>query len=139
MKFFKIQAGLILLLFSFQCQAQVKNTNPIDVDYQHCLAKDTSTVNICNCAFVAYGKWNKEMDNSYKKLLKTLKKENEKAVLKQSQTAWLAYRDAEFKSHDYIFNIPGNKWCSLRQDGRIDIVKARVMQLQDYLTALKAK
>ena len=114
---------------------QSKQGNIIDVTYTECVEKDTSVGNICTCAFDAYAKWDKLMDREYKKLLKSLRLDKDKTALKQAQNAWIAYRDNEFKSYDNIFNHPGNKWCLLRANGRIDIVRARALQLQAYNNA----
>ena len=126
-----------LLLFAYHHSAQTGKEDVIDIDFQDCLLKDTSSGNIDGCAFVAYGKWNKELDKAYDKLMKSLKKPKDKAALKQSQIAWKAYRDAEFTSYDNMFNCPGNKWCLLRQSGRIDIVRARTLQLRSYAESMK--
>jgi uncharacterized protein YecT (DUF1311 family) len=133
---------LIVLLFSvFQSRAQTarveRKEDRIDIEYDNCLSKDTSTANICDCAFVAFDKWNKELDAAYKKLLRNLKKEKDKDALKQAQAAWVVFKDAEFKAYDFMFNIPGPNWCSLRQDGRIDIVRARTLQLRSYAESFK--
>ena len=79
------------------------------------------------------------MNEAYKKLLKELKKEKDKTALKQAQTTWLAYRDATFRSYDMMFDIPGGNWCRLRHDDRIDIVRTRALQLQNYYEVLKTK
>jgi uncharacterized protein YecT (DUF1311 family) len=140
-KYFKNLSLIVLLASAANGHAQTlreeRQEDRIDVEYNECLNKDSSSVNICNCAFVAYDKWNKELDNAYKKVLKTLKKEKDRDALKQSQTAWVVFKDAEFKAYDFMFNIPGTNWCSLRQDGRIDIVRARTLQLRSYAESFK--
>lgn len=133
----------LLLLAAFQCPAQAtkleRKEDNIDIEYNNCINKDTAYANICNCAFVAYDKWNKELDNAYKKLMKSLKKDADKSALKTAQSAWLSFKNAEFKAYDNIFNLPGGKWCSLRQDGRIDVIRDRALQLRSYAEALKSK
>ena len=128
---------IVSLLAVAPCFAQQQD--PIDQAYQTCLQKDTSTANICACAFTAYGKWETEMNNAYKKLSKTLKTDKDKAALKQAQAAWLAYKEAEFTNYDHIFNRPGGKWCGIRQDNRIEMIRARTLQLRAYTEALKKK
>ncbi len=128
---------ILFLLVAFHVSAQTVKEDAIDIAYRDCLLKDTSSGNIDACAFIAYGKWDKELDKAYGKLMKELKKTKDKAALKQSQAAWKAYRDAEFTSYNNMFNCPGNKWCMRRQDGRIDIVRARVLQLRSYAEAMK--
>ena len=120
-------------------QTETKKEDHIDTEYKACLTKDTTCANISICAFTAYGKWDKEMDKAYNKLLKSLKKEKDKTALKQSQAAWKAYRDATFRSYDNMFDRTGDKWCQLRHDDRIAIVRARTLQLRNYSDAFKKK
>ena len=134
------RAAVILSLFiTTACTAQTKKEDEIDIAYQKCIATDTSTANIDACAFVAYAKWNKQMDEAYNRLMKKLKKEADKAALKQSQDAWIAYRDATFKSYDMMFNLPGCKWCLVRHDDRISVVRARALQLRNYAESFEKK
>jgi len=141
MKQYKIPVFLFLLFSVFQCPAQTEiedhKEDRIDIEYKACVAKDSSSANICNCAFVAYDDWNKEMESAYKKLMRTLKKDKDKDALKNAQAAWVAFKDAEFKSYDYMFNRPGGNYCGMRQDGRIDIVRTRTLQLRNYIESLK--
>ena len=66
---------LVLLVCTFfHSQAQTRKEDHIDEDYRKCLAKDTSYANLSNCAFVAFAQWDKEMDKTYKKLMKATKK-----------------------------------------------------------------
>jgi uncharacterized protein YecT (DUF1311 family) len=132
----------LILLFFFMvnlCAAQTKKEEDIDVDYQKCVLQDSSCTNVSGCAFIAYDKWEKKMNNTYDALLRELKKEEDKTALKASQAAWLAYRSATFASYDKMFNIPGDKWCRLRHEDRIDIVRTRTLQLRTYFENLKKK
>ena len=143
MTFFNRLSFLFLFtLFTLHAAAQsekreIKKESETDKAYDACIEIDTSYANICNCAFVAYGKWNGEMEDTYKRLLRNLKEEKDKTALRESQTAWIAFRDAQFASFDNMFNHPGSKWCTIRQDGRIDIVRARAQQLEQYDDDLK--
>ena len=129
----------LVLFFSFvQGHAQTIKEDRIDEEYGKCLQKDTAYANICDCAFVAFGKWNKEMDKTYDKLLRNLKKEKDRTALKAAQRAWVTYKEAEFNTYNNIYNLPGNKWCTLRQDGRIAIVKTRTLQLRQYLESVNS-
>ena len=135
-----ISATIFLLFITSLCGAQTAKENDIDKEYNKCIARDTSTGNIGNCAFTAYGKWNKEMDDAYKKLLDMMKKnDSAKIALRKSQEAWVAYRDAEFSSYDRMFNYSGCKWCLIRHDDRIGLVRARALLLQNYIESFKKK
>ena len=122
-----------------RASAQTAKEDPIDVAYKACLLKDTSCANIGDCAFVAYGKWDKEMQHAFSKLLAVTKKEKDQAALKASQKAWEAYRDATFHAYDNMFNLPGNKFCLARHTDRIEMVRDRTMQLRNYIETFKKK
>jgi len=140
MKQYSYLLSLICALFiTLPCNAQQVNDDPVDEQYRECIKIDSTSGNICTCAYIAYGKYNEQMNKTYKKLLKSLKLPKEKTVLQQSQTAWMAYRDAEFKTYDVMFNLPGDKWCGIRQYDRLEIVKARIISLKNYLIALEKK
>ena len=134
---------LYFLFFTLLCanlSAQEATTvYPIDKAYDACIAKDTSCGNLYNCAFEAYAAWDRMMDKEYKKLLKNLKAEKDKTAMKLAQTAWVNYRDNEFKAYDNIFNKQGSCWTQLRATGRIDIVRKRALQLLQYNTELAKK
>jgi len=117
--------------------AQDVKEDRIDEEYRKCLLSDTSYANVADCSFAAFGKWDKEMNKAYNKLLDRLKKEKEKDALKQAQAAWKSYKDAEFTAYDFMFNQPGNKMSLMRAEGRIEVVRERTLQLRAYLEALK--
>ncbi len=138
-----IKPAIILIfisIISVHSHAQTfDKREPIDQFYEDCLRKDTSAANIRNCAYEAYGKWDKELDKYYSRLVKELKNPKDKNAFIQSQKAWLAYRDAEFNSYDNIFNKPGENWTFVRANDRVNIVKARTLQLREYYQILTAK
>lgn len=121
------------------CPAQTHKQEAIDIEYQKCVAKDTTCGNVGNCAFIVYGKWEKQMTAIYEKLLRALKKDDEKTALRKAQAAWLAYKEATFVSYDFMFNLPGDKWCRLRHEARIDVVRQRTLELRDYYEYLKKR
>lgn|GEM_PF-858248 len=137
MKHYFIILVSVLTVCCSRSHAQEVKQDPIDQEYYAAILKDTSVASIGACSFTAYKKWEKEMNNAYDKLNRMLKKDKDKQALRQSQTAWKAYRDAEFTSYDHMFNRPGSKWCFSRQDGRVDVVRARALQLRSYIEALK--
>jgi uncharacterized protein YecT (DUF1311 family) len=118
---------------------QEKTDEKLDERFKACLDKDTSACNIYNCAFEAYAEWDKIMDREYKRLLKNLKNNKDKNALKSTQSTWVTYRDNEFKAYDNMFNRPGTFWVRQRATGRVDIVRTRALQLQQYNEALEQK
>ena len=131
--------ALALVFVTNLCSAQTRKEEDIDIDYKKCILNDSTCVTVSDCAFTAFGRWEKEMNKVYDKLLHELKKQDDKKALKAAQSAWLAYRQATFASYDMMFNIPGDKWCRLRHEDRIDIVRTRTLQLRAYYEILKKK
>jgi len=119
--------------------AQDRKQDDIDIEYNKCVVKDSACPNVSDCAFRAYAAWEKQMKDEYDRLLRELKKEDDKLALKQAQEAWLAYRDATFTSYDFMFDIPGNKWCLQRHEDRIGLVRDRALQLRSYYELLRKK
>ncbi len=121
------------IIFQFGVNAQdLPVQHPIDKTFTECQARDTSAGNLYNCAFEAYASWDRLMDKEYKKLIKNLKADKDKSAMKAAQISWVAYRDNEFRAYDNMFNKPGQYWTRLRALGRIDIVRTRALQLQQY-------
>ena len=137
MKFTPICFLIFMLASSGSCLAQTNREDHIDEEYRQCLLRDTAYVNISDCSFKAFEQWHKEMSKAYDKLLDKLKKEKDRTAMKQAQSAWLAYKDAEFNSYDYMFNLPGNKMSLMRAEARIEVVRERTLQLRAYIEALK--
>ena len=119
--------------------AQELDQNPIDVHYAACLARDTSTENIYVCAFEAYASWDKVLDQQLKRLLRNLKSDKDRASVKHSQDVWMSFRDNEFKTYDIAFNRPGKTWVKMRANCRVDLVKARALQLKSYNEVLEKR
>jgi len=135
-----IAKTLLVIALSFPVFAHAQDESykeeDIDLEYRLCKLKDSSVSNICDCAFIAYDKWNKQLDAAEKRLDKLLKEEN-RLQLKKSDTSWMAYKDQEFTLFDYIYSKQGNYWCTLRQDSRIDVIKTRTIQLRNYFEAIR--
>ena len=131
--------GLFHLIATDSYAQLFDKKEPLDVSYEDCLLKDTSNTNICNCAYETYGKWDKELEKAYNKLLKELKLPKDQNAFIESQKSWKAYRDAEFQSYDNMFNKTGSKWTFERANDRINIVKARTLQLREYYQILTSK
>ena len=127
----------ILFVLAFNCNAQTRKEDQIDEDYHKCLMNDTSYAVLADCSFKAFEQWNKELNKAYGKLLEKIKKEKDREAMKQSQAARIAYKDAEFKAYNFVFNLPGNEMSIMREEGRIEVVRERTLQLRAYIEALK--
>jgi uncharacterized protein YecT (DUF1311 family) len=116
--------------------AQEPGQHPIDRSLEACLEKDPSTAGMAECIGKAYVSWDKELNRAYNELSRKLKPEARPA-LKAAQVEWIKYRDAEFKLIDSVyFGLEGTMYIPMRADNRVKIVKARALELNDYLQLL---
>jgi len=127
------------LLCSVAAHGQTEKEDDIDLEYRYCKLKDSSSANISDCAFIAYDRWDKQLDAAYKHLDRLLKDGAERDKLKADEKAWETYKDAEFLLFDFMFDKPGSYWCELRHDSRINILRERTLLLRNYYEARKLK
>ncbi len=110
---------------------QDENSHPLDEFVGDCIAQDTSPANVSNCLFVAYEKWDAELNRIYNALKTTLSDE-QKTALKNSQLKWLQYRDLEFAFIDRLYPEKKRANATLRAKDRLQIVRDRVLELRGY-------
>lgn len=109
-----------------------EETHPIDGFVNDCIARDNSPANLRNCLFVAYEKWDEELNRVYNELKGNLS-EKQKAALKASQLKWLEYRDREFDFIDRLYPEKGNANATLRAEDRLRMLRERVLALRGHL------
>jgi len=131
-----------IVLLSLFCSiaisfGQEKPGHPIDKWLEECIAKDESTAGMVDCADKAYKKWDAELNKVYKELMKLLDAESQKK-LKESQKAWIKFRDEEFKLLDSFYSKKdGTMFIPMHAFDRMDIVKNRVQELNGHLQIIK--
>lgn len=104
----------------------------IDGYLESCIAADSTTAGMINCTNQAYSLWDEELNLKYTNLMSSLSPA-EKQALRNSQRQWIAFRDAEFKAIDALYNrLDGTMYLPMRVADRLEIVKARVLQLSGY-------
>lgn len=85
-----------------------------------------------NCTNGASARWDKELNNIYTDLVPLLSPDEQNA-LRAAQRQWMLYRDAEFKLIDEMYKTKdGTMYIPMRAADRLEIVKARALQLQSY-------
>jgi uncharacterized protein YecT (DUF1311 family) len=126
------------LLASTSACAEEK-PHPIDKWLETALAKDQTTAGTLDATEKAQQMWDKELKKVYKHLASQLN-EPQKETLKRSQTNWLVFRDSEFKVIDDVIRAQqGSLWSTISAGEKLNIVRARVMQLQAYEDSLEIK
>jgi len=110
--------------------------HPIDEWLEKCIEKDSSTAGMINCSGKAYEMWDKELNEVYQKLMKKLMPE-ERKKLRESQRQWIKFRDAEFGFIDDLYLGIGTMIPVIKYGQKLDFVKQRVLQLQEYLSQVE--
>ena len=144
--------GHLILLFavmsvSTAVAAEKDVKHSIDIQLEHCIDSNTTTAggNTLNpttvwmntCTADAMNKWDKEMNEIYKKLMSTLTIK-QRASLKKSQVVWLKFRDEESIFLDNFYgDFQGTMWSNILRGDKLSITKQRTLMLQVYLQNLK--
>ncbi len=103
----------------------LSNKHPVNVTETGCLKKKQTNTGMMDCASFAIKNWDQEVNRLYDALMATLKPEFQQE-LKESQNAWLKYRDKEFVFYDnYIGREQGSIWPYVSLTFKRDFIKNR--------------
>lgn len=112
--------------------AQAPKAHPIDTWLEHAIHKDPSTAGMRAAINKAQGMWDKEMNQTYTRLMSRLSKEQQTS-LREAQRAWLKYRDAEAQAIEVITaSKDGTIWQLTATDQGMALVRTRALQLKAY-------
>lgn len=136
-------ANLILVLCCICCPLVAPATrgsvsqdppqHPIDKALDACIDKNGSTAGMVECMDKAYAAWDKELNQVYGELMRTLSAK-QKEALKLSELEWIKYRDLEFKFIDSIYDtLEGTMYIPLRISARVEVIRKRALELQGRL------
>jgi uncharacterized protein YecT (DUF1311 family) len=124
---------LAVVLIPSICFAQ---EHRIDKALAACTDKDQSTAGMVQCIDKAYKAWDAELNLSYNNLMRKLDAPSRQS-LKAAQTAWIKYRDSEFKLIESMFStLEGTMYIPMSADMQMQVVKKRALELGDYLSFL---
>jgi uncharacterized protein YecT (DUF1311 family) len=127
---YPICVAALLFMSPFAAQADSPH---IDKYLESCIAADSTTAGMTNCTYGAYALWDKELNVTYKNLMSSSLSPSAKLALRNSQRQWLAFRNTEFEAIDAMYkNVSGTMYIPMRVGNRLEILKARVLQLQGY-------
>lgn len=126
----------VMVAMSINCSltfAEEEQNYPIDQWLENCMGKDPSNAGMVNCTYRASEMWDKELNTVYKELMKKLNPQDQK-LLKDAETAWIKYREAELKLKAEINGISGGSiGATLGAGNEYDFVKTRAIELKEYL------
>ena len=129
----KKQVLLPILILSFLITSVLaQDVHLIDKGLKECIDKSKSiTSEMKKCGEEAYAKWEAELDKYYNLLMGVLDEES-KEKLRQSQAAWIKFRDLEFEFIPYHFQDIGSYQGPTMLGDKVNIIKDRALQLQVY-------
>jgi uncharacterized protein YecT (DUF1311 family) len=126
---------IFCILISSKLHSQ-EDKHPIDLFLDSCMDKDPSTAGMVNCTDEAIKMWDNELNKYYRLLVSTLDGESVNS-LKSAQLEWIAFRDKEFINIENIYSkMEGTMYIPMQLFARLEIIKARTLQLQDYYELL---
>ena len=130
---------LLLITLAIPCFAQSEKEHRIDQALEDCIEKDSSTAGMAQCTYKAEEMWDSELNKIYQQLSASLD-EKEKEALKKAQKNWIQYRDSEFDLIGTLYSkMEGSMYIPMRAADRMEIVKARALELQNYLNLLQER
>lgn len=113
--------------------------HPLDLWLDGCMQKNPSTQGMNECLAMAYEKWDQELNRAYRELLSRLD-EPSRGILRESQRAWISFRDSEFLLLDKIYrSMEGTLYGTMRLADRVDLIKRRTLELQSYVDVLNSR
>ncbi len=113
--------------------------NPIDREADRCLEDpdNYNTVAMAGCWQEAYDAWDKELNVVYKQLMNSELDPKEKEQLRSTEKDWIKWRDSELKFIDNVYaHTEGSVHIPMAAYDKADLVKQRVLQLQDRLDTI---
>ncbi|MDP2576038.1 lysozyme inhibitor LprI family protein [Vibrio penaeicida] len=122
---------LISTLF-FSCGVVAQDEHSIDVELNECLNNTSTTAGIGNCGSKANEQWDAELNYYYKSLRNELGTE-EQIALRDSQRAWIKYRDLEIKNIQLMYGSKrGSMWGLVALSDITNLTKTRAKALKSY-------
>ena len=109
----------------------------IDAWLSDCLEKDPSTTGVNACLGQAFEKWDYELNRVYRELNGRLSAEA-KAVLRETQRAWIAFRDRELAFLARFYGgLDGTMYRNMLAADRVELVRRRAQELASFLDVLQ--
>ncbi len=124
-----------LVIFSTFCLLASFNSRADHLDslLTKCQVENPSTQGCIACISEAAEKWDKRLNDVYKRLSNQLDKAN-RAALKESQLEWIKFRDKErVLIQNSYGKLQGTIYGPMELRYVMDLTKVRALQLEQYL------
>lgn len=123
-----MKSGLLLMLLLISTAATAEDL-PSDASLDRCLNNAATTLAMNQCYAEATEIWDREMNNQYDKLMKTLSGEP-KNKLRAAQRAWLNYRDSWLAASRSQLSNQGTLGSVTLSAQRLSLVRNQALMLQ---------
>ena len=128
-----------LILMVIPCHPQtVGKEDIIDRELSTCLkkAQNQTTAGMCNCTYAALDKWDRKLNDTYKKLLTKLQPAS-KGKLIEAQRQWVIFKEKEIELIDATYgSAEGTMWTIVRADKVLSLTKGRAVELESLFKTL---
>ena len=105
----------------------------IDIELEKRIEADSSTFGIMGAYTQATFEWGKLLNQNYQALMQKLNEEDQ-ARLRETQRAWIKYRDLEFAfSNQYWGGFQGTMYRVVAGVYQANVVRDRALRLESYL------
>lgn len=121
---------LALLLFPGLAMAN-KQFDALDKITKVCAENAKSTQETNQCLYDAMTRWDSILNTEYKLLMNT-QSGDFKTALRDSQRAWIKYRDAYFESvNKYFQQEQGTIWGTIAFDNKMQFVRNKAIEMHN--------
>ena len=123
-------AAAFLAIATESVRAHEEEKHPIDAAMDKASEKDPSTGGRTEAIDDALESWDKLLNESYQKLKAKLDRDGAKA-LRDSQRAWIAWRDKEIANLDKIYGkLRGTMYVPMHAYAKMNLTRQRALQLE---------
>lgn len=105
--------------------------HPLDLILDQCLDENWTTLGMIECYGVAQTRWDAELNAHYQRLMNTLNP-GQQALLKQSQRAWIAFRDAQLASIHAVYDRDGTIWRIVQAQQAMKVTREQALRLNSF-------
>lgn len=129
-----MRPSVLALLLALPLAAQTgRPADPIEKALEDCLgtAANQTTAGMVDCYGKAIQAADKALNRTWQKLMKALPP-SEQAALKESQKAWLRFRDEEMKALGLLAGRDGTLHRLQAASAQLKLVQERIAQLERF-------
>lgn len=124
---------LTLVLTATATASICPDRHAIDIELDTALAQDLSTADALAAIAAAHDRWDEQLNRHYRILMDELP-EAARAELRESQRAWLRFRDREQQALTVLYeHTEGSVFRPMHALDRLRLVKDRVQHLSGWI------